>query len=94
MVTVTKQAKEELMRIVESRGLKDDRYLRLATPPLWVGEGDWGIVISGEGASDYTVEHQGQPVLLIETSVAERMSTAILDFKDSPEGSRFTLDVY
>ena len=94
MLTVTEHAKEELARIVESRSLKDDRYLRLATPPLWTGEGDWGIVISAEGASDYTVEHQGQPILLIDTAAAEAMSTAILDFKDSPEGSRFTLDVY
>ena len=79
---------------MESRGLNDDRHLRLATPPLWTGEGDWGIVISSEGASDHTVEHEGQPILLVDTAAAEAMSAAILDFKDSPEGSRFTLDVY
>ena len=94
MITVTKQAKDELIRITRARGLTEDKYLRLATPPIWTGEGGWGIVISDKESNDYAVKHKGKSVLLIEESVAEGMSTAILDFKQEVHDSRFTLDVY
>ena len=42
---ITDKAKEELHKILESRKLDDGQGLRLATPPVWEGEGDFGIVI-------------------------------------------------
>ena len=65
MVTVTNRAKQELKRVGERLDLEMGKFLRLATPPMWVGEGDFGIVIAEE-----------------------------LDFKEAPEGARFTLDVF
>ena len=94
MVTVTDTAKEELKRILDAKNLASGRCLRLAMPPVWVGEGDFGIVIDEEGDGDHVVNLQDLKVLLLDAGLAERLSTAVLDFKDSPDGPRFTLDVF
>ena len=94
MVTVTDAAKEELKRILATRSLDLDKYLRLAIPPTWEGPGDFGIVIGVEGNADHTVERDGLKLLLVDSSLAKRLSDSVLDFKDSPDGSKFTLDVF
>ena len=94
MVTVTDAAKEELGRILATRSLDLDKYLRLAIPPTWDGPGDFGIVIGVEGEADHTVERDGLKLLLVDSLLAKRLSDSVLDFKDSPDGSRFTLDVF
>ena len=94
MVTVTERAKEELLRILETRSLDSGRYLRLTVPPVWVGEGDFGIVIDEEGESDHVVDFRESKLLLVDGELAEHLSAAMLDFKDSPDGPRFTLDVF
>ena len=40
------------------------------------------------------VDFEGSPVLLIDTELMEQLQSSVLDFKDSPEGPRFTLDVF
>ena len=92
MVTVTDTAKRELKRILETRSLADDKALRLAVPPTWTGEGDFGIVIDEAETEGVMVEYEGSPVLLIDTELMEQLENSVLDFKDSP--SRFTLDVF
>ena len=94
MVTVTDSAKEELKRILETRSLDPGKHLRLTTPPVWEGQGDFGVVIDEERMGDHAVDFQGLKVLLIDPALAEQLSNAVFDFKDSPEGSRFTVDVY
>ncbi len=94
MVTVTDRAKEELRRILDTSSLDSGKLLRLATPPVWTGEGDFGVVIDEEGDQDYAVDFQGLKVLLVDADLAQRLSTSVLDFKDSPDGPRFTLDVF
>ena len=94
MVTVTDTAKGELRRILETTSLETGKYLRLAIPPVWQGEGDFGIVIDGEGGADQVVDFGGTRILLVESELADSLSKAVLDFKDSPQGPRFTLDVY
>ena len=94
MVTVTDSAKEELKRIFEVKNLDPGRYLRLTTPPVWQGEGDFGIVIDDQGNGDHVVGLNGLTVLLVDPGLLEQLSNAVLDFKDSPGGSRFTLDVF
>ena len=94
MVTVTNRAKQELKRVGERLDLEMGKFLRLATPPMWVGEGDFGIVIAEELDGDRLVEHDGAVVLLVDWDLMERMPRAVLDFKESPEGARFTLDVF
>ena len=63
-------------------------------PPVWVGEGDFGIVIDGEMDGDSVVEIGGLKVLLVDFDLTDRLPTAVLDFKDSPQGPRFTLDIF
>jgi len=94
MVTVTDRAKEELKRTLERTRLAPGKYLRLAMAPIWEGDGDFGIVIDGVGDGDYVVDFQGWTVLRVDALLAEHLSNAELDFKDSPGGPRFTLDVF
>ena len=96
MVTVTDKAKEELKRILETRTLAPGKLLRLAMPPIWKGEGDFGIVIDEKGEDDrtYVVSHQGMNILLMDAGLTDGLTTAVLDFKESPAGMAFTLDVF
>ncbi|MDE2861392.1 MAG: hypothetical protein OYI31_05260 [Chloroflexota bacterium] len=94
MVTVTDNAKEELKRIIETRSLSPGKFLRLAMPPVWKGEGGFGIVIDDKGVDDYVFFYQGMSVLLMDAGMADGLTTAVLDFKESPAGMAFTLDVY
>ena len=94
MLKVTDSAKEELKHILERSNLEPGKYLRLATPPVWVGEGDFGVVVDAEGEGDNVVDFQGMKVLLVDAGLAEGLASAVLDFKDFPDGSRFTLDVF
>ena len=90
MVTITDSAKEELKKIQDRSDLDPGRFLRLAIPPVWEGEGDFGIVISAEGHADHVVNYKGQKLLLMDPAIADRLSSSIMDFKNS----RFSLDVY
>ena len=94
MVTVTDTAIEELVRVASVTRMGPNQYLRLATPPMWQGPGDFGIVTDGERANDHIVEHEGRPLLLIDEVLAEQLSKSVFDFKESPQGRSFTLDVY
>ncbi len=94
MVTVTDSAKEEFVRILSTKELDSGKYFRLAIPPVWTGAGDFGIVIDSEQEDDLTIEHAGQKILLLDHDLAHRLENSVLDFKESPEGPRFTLDVF
>ncbi|MEX2598958.1 MAG: hypothetical protein WD533_04805 [Dehalococcoidia bacterium] len=94
MLEVTEGAKAQLSAIMQTRTLAPDQFLRLAVPPTWTGEGDFGIVIDQMGAQDNSVQWNGKPVLLIGPEVAEKIPKGVLDFKEPPDGPRFTLDVY
>lgn len=94
MVTVTTRARQELKRLGDELALQPGKSLRLATPPAWEGEGDFGIVIADEWEGDRMVELDGAVVLRVDGDLMERMPKAVLDFKESPEGARFTLDVF
>ena len=94
MVTVTDAAKEELERILSTRSLDPGKCLRLAIPPAWDGPGDFGIVVDVEGDGDHAVELDGLKLLLMDPVLTERLVDSVLDFKDTPGGSGFTLDVF
>ena len=94
MFTVTEDAKKELKRIHETRSLNPGMYLRLAIPPVWTGYGDFGIVIDDEKEGDTAIYLEDYKVLILENVITDEISDSILDFKESPEGKRFTLDVF
>lgn len=95
MLTVTNTALAELRKVADARALEPGRLLRLAVPPVWTGQGDWGIVIDQRGAADVAYAHEGATVLVIEQEVANALANAVLDYKTSGVPSpRFTLDIY
>ena len=94
MLTVTGTAKLELKRILDDRRLGPGRCLRLAIPPAWPGPGDFGIVIDEEKADDMSVTLRGAKILLLKQELAPQLSTSVLDYKETPHGQAFTLDVY
>jgi len=94
MINVTEEAKKELKRILENRDLEPGKFLRLAIPPVWTGVGDFGIVIDEQRSEDIAITFGNMKVLLIETGVSQGMSSGTLDYKESPDGFRFTLDVH
>ena len=94
MITVTDSAREELKRVVQTQNLASGKCLGLATPPVWEGVGDFGVVIDEHKEGDYEVDFQEETVLLVDSGLLEHLTGAVMDFKASPEGPRFTLDVY
>ena len=95
---VTEEAKKEFKRIRDNRTIKPGKHLRFAIPPIWTGYGGFGIVIDEEREEDISIFLDDDKVLIIEDSVAERVDNqkdgdeeSILDFVESPEGTRFTL---
>ena len=49
---VTDAARAQLREIADGRALGPGKYLRLALPPVWTGEGEFGIVIDDRGSGD------------------------------------------
>ena len=94
VVNVTEAARAELKRILATSSLAQGKNLRLARPPEWVGEGDFGIVIDEGRDDDLIIESDGRPLLLVAGALAESISESVFDFKDTPQGTGFTLDVY
>jgi len=98
MFRVTEEAQKELKRMHESRSMEPGMYFRLAIPPIWTGFGDFGIVIDEEKEADIAILLEDYKVLIIEDVVAKHINEqkeededSILDFVESPEGTRFTL---
>lgn len=94
MLTVTAAAKRQLKAILDERRLGAGRCLRLAIPPAWPGPGDFGIVIDEEKSDDVSFTLRGAKILLIKQDLAPQLSTSALDYKETPHGKAFTLDVY
>lgn len=94
MLTVTDSAKEELQRTLERTSLAPGKVLRLTTPPAWTGPGDFGVVIDASGEDEHLVEFHGATVLVVDSDLADHLTDSVLDFIDSSDGPRFTLDVY
>ncbi len=94
MLSVTEKAKRELKRVAEQRGLSPAQCLRLSIPPKWTGEGDFGVVIDVADPTDVIVSYQAAPVLRMEPEVAERLASSMLDYKETPAGLGFALDVF
>tara|TARA_A100001037_G_scaffold72775_1_gene65061 strand:- start:5827 stop:6099 length:273 start_codon:yes stop_codon:yes gene_type:complete len=90
MINVSKEAKTELFSIINSKKLNPDQCIRLTVPPVWKGEGDFGLVISNFGVADTIIEFNNKKVLLIDADLFSQLSKSNLNFKDG----RFTLDIY
>ncbi len=91
---VTDEALAELKRILQTKSLPPDKYLKLAVPPEWSGPGDFGVVIDDEKGGEVMFEHEGETVLVVDPGLAENLEESVFDFKQTPDGAGFTLDVY
>lgn len=94
MLEVTNAAKDELKTIIEARSLPQGRYLKLAVRPEWTGPGDFGVVIDIEKGGEVFFEHKGTIVLAVDPGLAENLERSVFDFKQTPRGAGFTLDVH
>ncbi len=94
MLQVTDAARDELKTILEARALPEGRYLKLAVKPEWTGPGDFGVVIEAEKGGEVFFEHGGTIVLAVDPGLAENLDNSVFDFKQTPQGAGFTLDVY
>ena len=90
MIEITDSAREELHRMMGGYDFEEGQGFRLATPPVWEGQGDFGIVIDVARDRDHVIEYEGVAVLLLDPGTTEHLAKAVMDFKES----RFTLDVY
>ena len=90
MIEITDKAKEELRRMIGGYNFEEGQGFRLATPPVWEGQGDFGIVIDVGRDRDHVVEYEGVVVLRLDPGTTEHLAKAVMDFKES----RFTLDVF
>lgn len=94
MLQITDAAKDELKTILASRALPEGRFLKLAVKPEWTGPGDFGVVIDMEKGGEIFFEHEGTVVLAIDPGLAENLDQSVFDFKQTPQGAGFTLDVH
>ena len=94
MLVVTNAAKRQLSHVAAQRGLSPAQCLRLTIPPKWTGEGEFGVVIDVPSLDDLVVAHGAEPVMRVEQEVSQRLSHATLDFKETPMGMAFALDIY
>ena len=51
-------------------------------------------MIDQEKEGDLIIDSDGRPLLLVAEALAERISMSVFDFKDTPQGIGFTLDVF
>ena len=78
----------------EDGTVKEGKLLRLATPPTWTGEGDFGLVLDIERMGDIRITQGDVILLLVDPALNHGDDQRILDFKETPNGSSFSLDIY
>ena len=94
MFKITVKAKEKLHEISEEKNIRPHQFLRLSIPPIWSGEGDFGIVIDHPTEDDIKIIFKNETVLLIEPSINEKLLNATFDYIVSIKQTGFHLDIY
>ena len=94
MLNITLKAKEKLNQISAEKNIWPLQFLRLTIPPIWSGEGDFGIVIDNANEDDIQINFKNKTILLIESSINESLSNSTLDYIESGKQIGFNLDIY
>ena len=94
MLNITLKAKEKLNKISEQKDIWPHQFLRLTIPPIWSGEGDFGIVIDNTNENDIKINFENKTILLIDDSINESLSNSTLDYIESEKQIGFNLDIY
>ena len=93
-LNITLKAKEKLNQISAEKNIWPLQFLRLTIPPIWSGEGDFGIVIDNANEDDIQINFENKTILLIESSINESLSNSTLDYIESGKQIGFNLDIY
>ena len=83
MLNITLKAKEKLNQISAEKNIWPLQFLRLTIPPIWSGEGDFGIVIDNANEDDIQINLENKTILLIESLINESLSNSTLDYIES-----------
>jgi|TARA_Y100000294_G_C8383122_1_gene267586 Fe-S cluster assembly iron-binding protein IscA len=94
VLNITLKAKEKLNQISAEKNIWPLQFLRLTIPPIWSGEGDFGIVIDNANEDDIQINFENKTILLIESSINESLSNSTLDYIESGKQIGFNLDIY
>ena len=84
---VTAEATAAMKQFLHTQDRKEDQVLRLISD----GAGNHGFRLDSPKANDQIVEHQGEPVMVIEPSISNDLADNILDLKETPFGVSLTL---
>ncbi len=87
MIAVTENAKRLLKNILRARVDNHFAYLRLISPE----RGQLGLGIDIEQPGDEAVEYEGDKLLLVERTLAERLDGVMLDIDETPEGPELVI---
>lgn len=93
MFKISQTAIKELEKMLKRSPLDDGLYYRLAIKPIWNGAGDFGIVKDKKLTSDIIF---GENIcnLLVDQELAKELKKSTFDYKETQQGSGFTLDIY
>ena len=94
MLNITLKAKEKLNQISAEKNIWPLQFLRLTIPPIWSGEGDFGIVIDNANEDDIQINFENKTILLIESLIDQSLSNSTLDYIESGKQIGFNLDIY
>ncbi len=84
MLTVTDKAAQYVREVLKKEGASGAaRIVRT--------EEGYHFTLDEAKEGDQVFEHEGENYLLLDTEVGEGLSSATLDVKESPEGTRLTL---
>jgi len=87
MINITKQAKQELRKILAKKVDWPGARLRLMDR----GQGKLGLGIDIEAPGDHIVEYEGIKVLIVEPELAINLKGVTLDIDDTPEGAELII---
>ena len=94
MLNITLKAKEKLNQISAEKNIWPLQFLRLTIPPIWSGEGDFGIVIDNANEDDIQINFENKTIILIESLINQSLSNSTLDYIESGKQIGFNLDIY
>ncbi len=84
MLTVTDEAAQYFREALKKESAQGACRIEKA-------EKGYRFILDEAKEGDQVFEHEGENYLLLDTEVGEALSSATLDVKESPEGTRLTL---
>ena len=87
MINVTKQAKQELKRLLSQNVDWPQARLRIVDR----GQGIIGLGIDIEAPVDHIVEYEGAKVLVVEPQLANKLQGVTLDVDETPDGNELVI---